>query len=129
MLFVCVRDGAGGLVDYLDPEAVKKFVDLTYEQYYRAFPEHFGKTIDSAFYDEPTFHWIQGGRAWTPRSTAPSKAQHGRSPALLYPALWYDIGPDTAAARNAALRLAGRAVRQRASSRRWPIGAARTASS
>ncbi|MCX8109453.1 MAG: glycosyl hydrolase, partial [Verrucomicrobiae bacterium] len=100
MLFVCVPDGAGNLVDYLDPEAVKKFISLTYEQYYSAFPEHFGKTIDSAFYDEPTFHWVQGGRAWTPGFNREFERRHGYNPALLYPALWYDIGPDTAAARN-----------------------------
>ena len=70
MLFLCVPDGAGGLVDYLDPESVRKFVALTYDKYYEAFPDHFGKTIDSAFYDEPTFHWVQGGRAWTPAFNA-----------------------------------------------------------
>ena len=58
MLFLCVPDGAGGLVDYLDPVAVQKFAALTYDKYYEAFPDHFGKTIDSAFYDEPTFHWV-----------------------------------------------------------------------
>jgi hypothetical protein len=100
MLFTCVSDGAGGLVDYLDPKAVKKFVSLTYEQYYRAFPEHFGRTIDSAFYDEPTFHWVQGGRAWTPAFNRQFEQRYGQNPALLYPALWYDIGDDTAAARN-----------------------------
>ena len=82
MLFVCVPDGAGGLVDYLDPEAVRKFIELTYEKYYAAFPEHFGKTIDSAFYDEPTFHWVQGGRAWTPAFNARFAEKYGRSPAL-----------------------------------------------
>jgi len=100
MLFVCVPDGARDLVDYLDPESVKKFVKLTYEHYYRAFPEHFGKTIDSAFYDEPTFHWVEGGRAWTPGFNREFERRFGGSPALLYPALWYDIGPDTASARN-----------------------------
>jgi hypothetical protein len=48
------RTSAGRLVDYLDPEAVGKFITLTYEKYYARFPEHFGKTIDSAFFDEPT---------------------------------------------------------------------------
>lgn len=100
MAFVCVPDGAGGLVDYLDPHAVEKFIALTYEKYYAAFPEHFGKTIDSAFYDEPTFHWVQGGRAWTPEFNARFREKYGNSPTLLYPALWYDIGPGTAAARN-----------------------------
>ncbi len=100
MLFVCVTDGARGLVDYLDPEAVGKFVKLTYDKYYETFPEHFGKTIDSAFYDEPTFHWVQGGRAWTPAFNERFQEKYGHSPALDYPALWYDIGTETATARN-----------------------------
>lgn len=101
MLLVCVPDGARDLVDYLDPESVRKFVSLTYEKYYATFPEHFGKTVDSAFYDEPTFHWVQGGRAWTPAFNQRFQEKFGKSPALYYPALWYDIGAETAAARNA----------------------------
>ncbi len=100
MLFVCVPDGARGLVDYLDPESVGQFAKLTYDKYYETFPEHFGKTIDSAFYDEPTFHWVEGGRAWTPAFNERFQEKYGHSPALLYPALWHDIGPATATARN-----------------------------
>ena len=101
MLFTCVRDGAGGLVDYLDPDAVKRFIALTYQAYYDKFPAHFGATIDSAFYDEPTFHWIQGGRAWTEQFNRKFREKSGYDPVILYPALWFDIGPETAAARNA----------------------------
>lgn len=103
MAFVCVPDGGGNLVDYLDPGAVQRFVELTYQAYYDAFPSHFGTTIDSAFYDEPTFHWIKGGRAWTPAFNEKFRKAHGVDPAALYPALWFDIGPETAAARNALL--------------------------
>ena len=103
MIFTCVPDDTQGkgLVDYLNPEAVKRFIELTYAQYHAAFPEHFGKTIDSAFYDEPTFHWVEGGRAWTENFNTRFEAKHGYSPVPLYPALWEDIGSDTAAARNA----------------------------
>lgn len=101
MFFVCVPDGARDLVDYLDPESVGKFVSLTYDEYYATFPEHFGKTIDSAFYDEPTFHWVEGGRAWTLAFNQRFQEKFGISPVLYYPALWYEIGPETAAARNA----------------------------
>ena len=101
MVFTCVTDGARDLVDYLDPDAVAKFAALTYQKYHDAFPGHFGKTIDSAFYDEPTMHWVQGGRAWTGAFNAKFEARYGKSPVPLYPALWHDIGPDTAAARNA----------------------------
>lgn len=101
MLFTCVPDGARGLVDYLDSEAVARFVSLTYEPYYQRLGRYFGTTIDSAFYDEPTFHWVQGGRAWTPSYNDRFRDRHGYDPSLLYPALWFDIGPETAAARNA----------------------------
>ncbi len=101
MIFTCVRDGARGLVNYLDPEAARKFIVLTYEKYYAALQKHFGSTIDSAFYDEPTMHWVEGGRAWTGDFNRKFRARHGYDPAPLYPALWFDIGPETAAARNA----------------------------
>ena len=101
MLFTCVTDGARDLVDYLSPEAVQQFTALTYQRYYDHFPNHFGSTIDSAFYDEPTMHWVQGGRAWTGAFNAKFEQKYGKSPVPYYPALWYDIGPDTAAARNA----------------------------
>jgi hypothetical protein len=101
MIFTCVRDGGDGLVDYLSPEAVSKFIELTYQAYFDKFPTHFGKTIDSAFYDEPAFYHVQGGRAWTERFNELFQARYKTNPILLYPALWDDIGSDTAAARNA----------------------------
>jgi hypothetical protein len=100
MVFTCVRDGANGLVDCLAPEAVRRFISLTYQAYYDKFPAQFGATIDSAFYDEPTFHWVQGGRAWTERFNERFRERLGTDPVPYYPALWFDIGPETAAARN-----------------------------
>lgn len=101
MLFTCVRDGGDGLVDYLEPSAVHAFIALTYQAYRNAMPEHFGTTIDGAFYDEPAFYHVQGGRAWTDRFNEHFSKRFQTNPITLYPALWYDIGPDTAAARNA----------------------------
>ena len=101
MLFTCVRDGGAGLVDYLEPDAVKKFIGLTYQAYYDKFPNHFGTTIDSAFYDEPAMYHVQGGRAWTDAFNDKFKKKFGFDPVVYYPALWFDIGPDTVAARNA----------------------------
>lgn len=101
MLFTCAPDGGGKLVDYLDPDAIKRFIELTYQAYFDKFPAHFGTTIDSAFYDEPALYHVTGGRAWTPAFNEKFKAQHKTDPLVSYPALWMDIGPDTAAARNA----------------------------
>jgi len=102
MIFTCVRDGGAGLVDYLEPKAVQAFIALTYQAYHDAMPEHFGKTIDGAFYDEPAFYHVQGGRAWTDRFNERFREKFPTvDPVVLYPSLWLDIGSDTASARNA----------------------------
>jgi len=98
MTFVCVVDGDPN-VDYLDPEAVACFVEMTHQQYYNRFKEHFGNTIDGTFHDEPTMYRAQG-RIWTGAYNEKFKAKYGFDPAPYYPALWYDIGPETQAARN-----------------------------
>lgn len=36
----------------LDPEAVRRFLDITHERYYARFAEYFGKTITASFTDE-----------------------------------------------------------------------------
>jgi len=99
MIFVCVLDGDPN-VDYLDPDRVAQFIGMVYQPYYDKFPQDFGKTIGGAFYDEPTMYRCQG-RMWTDKFNAKFKAARGFSPTAYYPALWYDIGPETAAARNA----------------------------
>jgi hypothetical protein len=101
MIFTCVRDGGDGLVDYLEPKAVDAFIKLTYQAYHDAMSDHFGTTIDGAFYDEPAFYHVRGGRAWTDRFNERFTERFKTNPITLYPALWFDIGPDTAAARNA----------------------------
>lgn len=98
MLFQCVTDGDPN-VDYLSQEAVEHFVNDTHDAYYRLFGKDFGKTIISTFFDEPTMYRAQG-RMWTGNFNEKFKEKHGFSPEELYPALWYDIGPNTAAARN-----------------------------
>lgn len=101
MIFTCVRDGRDGLVDYLEPKAVKAFMALTYQAYHDAMPDQFGTTIDGAFYDEPAFYHFGNGRAWTDRFNERFREKFHSDPITLYPALWFDIGPETAAARNA----------------------------
>ena len=98
MCFMSVRDGDPN-VDYLDPDAVKLFVDETHQRYYDRFPEAFGPVIKETFCDEPTLYRAQG-RIWTDNFNERFTEQYGFSPEALYPALWYDIGPTTAAALN-----------------------------
>ena len=98
MTFVCVLDGDPN-VDYLEPNQVAKYVSLVYQPYYDKFGKDFGATIGGAFYDEPTMYRGQG-RLWTDRFNERFLATYGFSPTPYYPALWYDIGPETQAARN-----------------------------
>jgi len=98
MTFVCVLDGDPN-VDYLEPASVAKFIGMVYQPYYDKFPKDFGATIAGAFYDEPTMYRGQG-RLWTDKFNEKFTAAYGFSPTPYYPALWYDIGPETQAARN-----------------------------
>lgn len=42
-------------VDTLKPEAIRKFVEITYEGYYRHVGKYFGKTVPAIFIDEPNY--------------------------------------------------------------------------
>lgn len=99
MVFTCVIDGEP-IADYLDPEAAKKFTGMVHDVYYDRFREYFGTVIGGTFFDEPSMFHAQF-RMWTPRFNEKFIEKFGFSPVPLYPALWEDIGPETAAARNA----------------------------
>jgi hypothetical protein len=98
MVFICV-DAGNTLVDYMSPEAVQRYIGMTHEEYYKRFEKYFGTTIVGTFFDEPTLYYAQG-RSWTPEFNRKFEEKYGFSPALYYPALWYDIGPETTEARN-----------------------------
>jgi hypothetical protein len=98
MIFTCVRTGR--FVDYLSPESVKKFFTLTYDEYDKRFKPYFGSTITMTFFDDVGVRRAER-RDWTPDFNKKFQQKHGFSPVAYYPALWHDIGPDTAAARVA----------------------------
>jgi len=89
----------GAFVDYLDPAAVDAFISLSYQKHFDHIGEFFGRRSSS--------------HSGTSRPCIPLTAhvdgvfqpgfekKYGYSPMKYYPALWYDIGPNTAAARNA----------------------------
>lgn len=99
---VCtVKDTGCEIVDYLDTEACDRFVELTYEVFYRRFSAHFGTTIRQIFFDDVSMCHDRESRAWTAGFNGSFKRRWGYDPAPLYPALWHDIGPETASARAA----------------------------
>jgi hypothetical protein len=98
MVFTCV-DAGNTIMDYMSPEAANLYIGMTHEEYYKRFGTHFGSTVVGTFFDEPTLYY-GNGRVWTPEFNRKFEAKYGFSPALYYPALWYDIGSETAEARN-----------------------------
>ncbi len=98
MIFHCV-DAGEPIADYLSPDAVKNFITMTHEAYYKRFKEYFGSVISGSFFDEPSMFHAKY-RMWTDDYNEKFKAKYGFSPVLIYPALWYNIGNETQAARN-----------------------------
>lgn len=98
MIFTCV-DAGNTIVDYMSPEAVDLFIEMTHEQYYKHFKDYFGTTIVGTFFDEPTLYYADG-RSWTPDFNKKFEKKYGLNPAVYYPALWYDVGDETEEARN-----------------------------
>lgn len=86
-------------VDYLDAAAVNKFINITYDEYAKHFSPYFKNTIKLTFFDDVGF--LRRERTWTGKFNEKFQQLNGFSPALYYPALWYDIGPETEAARVA----------------------------
>jgi putative intracellular protease/amidase len=105
--FAMNRKDPNGNLDYLNPAAVDKWISLTYQRFYDKFPTHFGTTIKSSFYDDISLYqaspdvWNGNDRrCWTDGYNAEFQKKFGTSPVEYYPAMWYDIGPSTAAARS-----------------------------
>jgi hypothetical protein len=97
-LYTCETDN-DDVVDYMDEQAVKKFVSLTYDEYYRHFPRFFGNVIRQTFYDDVGY--VTKERGWTGKFNDKFTRLFKKNPAIYYPALWEDIGPETEAARVA----------------------------
>jgi hypothetical protein len=89
----------GGAVDYLDPRAARWFVDTVYEPHAKALGQYFGWPLTMSFFDDVGI--FNQEKTWTDRFNQAFRRRFGRSPALYYPALWEDIGPETAGARAA----------------------------
>ncbi|MBN1972567.1 MAG: hypothetical protein JW787_02940 [Sedimentisphaerales bacterium] len=100
MLFYLDTSLRRGVCDYLSEKAVAGLIDVMYDKYYENLKEYFGTMIKQTFFDEPSMHNSVSGRLWTPGYNEGFQKKYGYSPMKYYPALWYDIGKDTIAARN-----------------------------
>jgi hypothetical protein len=102
MLFPMVKDSFHKkylCVDFMDTTAVRNLISLTYDVYAKRFGKYFGNTIKMTFFDDVGF-W-RHPHNWTGTFNEKFKELNGFDPKPYYPALWYNIGPETEAIRNA----------------------------
>lgn len=102
MLFPMVKDSFHKkylCVDFMDTTAVRQLINLTYNVYAERFGKYFGNTIKMTFFDDVGF-W-RHPHNWTGSFNEKFMELNGYDPKSFYPALWYNIGPETEAIRNA----------------------------
>ncbi len=99
VMFIGLQPKARPVVDYMDTVAVNKFIELNYDEYGRRFAPYFGNVIQRVFYDDIGFNGME--KTWTAAITDIFEQRTGKNAALYYPALFYDIGPETEATRVA----------------------------
>jgi hypothetical protein len=102
-LQTCVPQGGAqdyhAVADYFDSAAVREFIEVAYEAYAREVGEFFGDTITTTFFDDVGMY--SADRTWTLGIADRFRERTGRDAATYLPALWEDIGPETAPARIA----------------------------
>ncbi|HZO99961.1 MAG TPA: glycosyl hydrolase [Terriglobia bacterium] len=83
----------GGTVDLMNPDAVREFIKVYYEEFYRRYGEYFGNAMPATFADhEGTY----GGQlAWTPRLFDTFRRVKGYDLETRLPMLTYDAGAQT----------------------------------
>jgi len=88
----------GGVVDLMNPDAMKLYFDLSYGEYYRRFASYFGNTIRYSFSDH---EGVFGYRiAWTPALYEAFQQRNGRDLRDILPLLIYDAGAASRKARQ-----------------------------
>jgi len=79
-------------VDPVNPEAVRRFIELTHERYKRHFGHEFGKTIKGIFSDEIS---PMGAPMWSPLMPKLFREKNGYDLIEYLPALFDDMGEGT----------------------------------
>ncbi len=89
--------------DILNPDSVKCFIKMVYQQYYDEFSGHFGKTVKGIFTDEPSYFGknpeagaVPGNAALLPFVNEWLQRDYSND----LPALWYDDEPGAASKRK-----------------------------
>lgn len=87
----------GRMIDLLDDAAVEKYLELVYEKYADEIGDYFGNTITENFFDDVGLWYTTN--PWNRSVNELFRSKYGKDPLLYLPAMWYDIGEETDAAK------------------------------
>ncbi len=79
-------------LDFMNPKAVARFIELTHEQYRKRFGRYFGKVINGIFTDEPAVTYVEPGIPWTKSLPKEFLKEHGYELTTVLPALFKETG-------------------------------------
>ncbi len=92
--FICRENRESQFVNFLNYKASMRFVETSYKAFTDRFASYLGSVVNMTVYDDMQYI-AQNRRMWTPDFNEYFEREYGFDPALLYPALYYDIGPKT----------------------------------
>lgn len=93
--FVCKTEKDTKYVNYLSYEACQNFISLTYKRFTDRFEDFIGDTVGMTFYDDIQFR-VHNRRMWDDSFNDEFERRFGFDPAPYYPALFMNIGENTA---------------------------------
>ncbi|MGH9402702.1 MAG: glycosyl hydrolase, partial [Terriglobia bacterium] len=82
-----------GTVDLMSRDAIAKYIEIYYEEFYRRYGEYFGSTMPATFADHEGDYGAK--LPWTPALLGAFRRKAGYSLEAYLPALKYDIGTKT----------------------------------
>ena len=92
--FICRENTESRFVNFLSYKASMRFVETSYKAFTDRFASYIGSVVNMTVYDDLQY-LAQNRRMWTPDFNEFFEREYGFDPALLYPALYYDVGPKT----------------------------------
>ncbi len=92
--YVCVpvKDGYANFMSY---DASMDYISLTYKRFADRYSDYFGDVVKMTFYDDLQYQ-APNRRMWDYSLNEVFEERYGFDPAPYYPALWEEIGEDTA---------------------------------
>ena len=98
MVFYTIQTSSQGqYVDVLSDDAMRTFIRLVYDEYYKRFPSYFGSTIKFIVSDGEGSYG--NAIAWTPKLFETFQSRHGYDLQRLLPLLVYEGGSQSAKVR------------------------------